>query len=250
MKRILAACVAAALAAPALAQQPPAKSDTMTLSGPDGKTHTYKIVRTSKAPNGGTSYEVKDTVTGEVMTVVDESAKADATMPKSTEPAATPKQLTPSKTIDRTKSTPAAQPDPAPRRWFNWFRKDQSPSKSMPVQTSQMQPPPGENVALYDRDPIIRLIGSLADDILPSMREISAETLTRVGKNRPEVVEALVRSAQTDPAPSVRVCCCRCLVTLQVRTPECTTALHAMHEGDNDDVVRNAAAAALEVLDQ
>jgi hypothetical protein len=251
MKRILAAAVAAALAIPALAQQPPATSDTMKLIGADGKTHTYKIVRSSKAPNGGTSYEVKDTVTGEVMTVVDQAGTPDNVAPKSTTTALSPTARTaPVKVLDRTVSPPATQPTPAPRRWFNWLRNDPPAAKSLPAQSARMSLPPDENVALYDRDPVIRLIGSLTDDALPSMREISAETLSRVGKDRPEVILALVRSAQTDPAPSVRVCCCRCLVMLQVRTPDCAAVLQAMHEGDKDDSVRTAAAAALEVLDR
>jgi hypothetical protein len=258
MKRILAAAVAAALAIPALAQQSPAKSDTMTLTGADGKSHTYKIVRTSTAPNGGTSYEVKDTVSGEVMTVVDESTKNGAVSPKPADSMAKkaadstvkPKQTTQVKPSDRAVSPSSMQPTTPLRRFINLFRNDPPASKSMPVQASRIMLPPGENLALYDRDPVIRLIGSLTDDLLPSMREISAETLTRVAGQRPEVVQALVRSAQTDPAPSVRTCCCRCLVTLQVRTPDCAAALHAMEEGDHDSGVRTAAAAALEVLDQ
>ena len=250
MKRILAAAMAAALAIPALAQQSPAKSDTMTLTGADGKSHTYKIVRTSTAPNGGTSYEVKDTVSGEVMTVVDESAKPETVTAKPADSAVKPKQPSPVKNSDRPVAPQSMQPTTPLRRFMNLFRNDPPASKSMPVQASRIMLPPGENLALYDRDPVIRLIGSLTDDLLPSMREISAETLTRVAGQRPEVVQALVRSAQTDPAPSVRTCCCRCLVTLQVRTPDCAAALHAMEEGDHDSGVRTAAAAALEVLDQ
>jgi hypothetical protein len=63
------------------------------------------------------------------------------------------------------------------------------------------------------------------------------------------VVEALVRSAQTDPAPSVRACCCRCLADMQVRGPECVAVLKALGD-DREQSVRTAAAAALAVIEQ
>src|SRR5207237_1425080 len=66
--------------------------------------------------------------------------------------------------------------------------------------------------AVRHADPVIRLIGCLRDDLLPSMREIAAETLARgEGRNRPVVVAALEEAAEKDPAPSVRDCCTRCL---------------------------------------
>jgi HEAT repeat protein len=110
-------------------------------------------------------------------------------------------------------------------------------------------PPTTQTLALYHPDPVIRLIGCMSDDLLPSMREVSAETLARTAKERPEVVEAMIRTVQSDPAPSVRVCCCRCLVEMQVRSPECVAALKAL-EDDREQTVRTAAAAALSLLEQ
>ena len=74
MKRTHAAALAAALVAavPAWGQSPAARPDVMTLTTPDGKAaHPCKVLRTYKHPAGGTAYEVRDQVTGEVFTVVE-----------------------------------------------------------------------------------------------------------------------------------------------------------------------------------
>src|SRR4051794_13775761 len=93
MKRIHAAALAAALAgvAPAGAQPPaaPARTDVMTLTGPDGTAHTYKVLRTSRHPAGGTAYEVRDPATGEVLTVVENANPDDVKAAVKAEPAVT-----------------------------------------------------------------------------------------------------------------------------------------------------------------
>jgi len=78
----------------------------------------------------------------------------------------------------------------------------------------------------------------------PSAEEHATET-----EGRQEVVEALVRSAKTDMAPSVRACCCRCLAEMQAGTPECLTALQGL-EADEEQSVRTAAATARAALEQ
>src|SRR5260370_10137183 len=97
------------------------------------------------------------------------------------------------------------QPVPASRRWFNWLRNDPAP-KPVQLPAYSANPPTTQTLALYHPDPVIRLIGCMSEDLLPSMREVSAETLARTAKDRPEVVEAMIRTVQSDPAPSVRVC--------------------------------------------
>jgi hypothetical protein len=282
MKRITAAALAALLAGPALAQSP-AKPDVMTITGADGKAHACKVVRTYAHPSGGTAFEVRDTVTGETMTVI-ENASLDAVKVTTEKPSTTteslkpvegkpievkiddpilePKQYANPKVQAEYGSTPAAPPPspspstsqytkppvPATRRWFNWMRNDPKPAP-MPVQQTGLKLPAGETMALYDQDPVIRLIGSMADDLLPSMREVSAETLARTAKDRPEVVQAIIRTAKNDPAPTVRTCCCRCLVEMKVRSPECVEVLKGLQEEDRDQGVRTAAAAALSVLE-
>jgi hypothetical protein len=279
MKRITAAALAALLAGPALAQPPAAKPDVMTITGADGKAHACKIVRTFAHPSGGTAYEVRDQLTGETMTVVENaspeavksttqmSAPTTETKPleakpvevKIDDPIFQPKEYASPKVQQEYGAIPpvpqptqyakpqAPMPTPAPRRWFNWLRSEPKPA---PVQQQSRMPlPPADTIALYDRDPVIRLIGSMSDDLLPSMREVSAETLARVAKDRPEVVQAMIRSAKMDPAPSVRTCCCRCLVEMKVKSPECVAALKDMEEDDREQTVRAAAAVALSVLE-
>jgi hypothetical protein len=262
MKRIPAAALAAFLAVPAWAQQPPARPDTMTLTGADGKSHSCKIIRSYKHSNGGTAFEVRDTVTGETMTVIDAADKTGESKPAPA-PTATPKANNGSKVqvgFDDGKAAPPAakappqaaktEPaKPAPRRLLNWFRNDPPAPKPTQNQSSQTMSPKGDTLAIYDRDPVIRLIGSMNDDLLPSMREVSAETLARIAKDRPEVVEAMIRSAKNDPAPNVRICCCRCLVSMEVRSAECVTALKSL-EDDREKSVRTAAAAALSLMEQ
>jgi hypothetical protein len=262
MKRISAAALAAALAVPAWAQQPAARPDVMTITGPDGRAHACQVVRTYQHPGGGTAHEVRDSVTGETMTVIDRvgpdvvkaSDKSETfTESKPVDPILQPREYVGPKVQMEFEGGLVPQPmkavqpakKPAPRGVLNWFRKD----PPAPVQSSALIAPPSESIAAYHPDPVIRLISSMSDDLLPSMREVSAETLARVAKDRPEVVEAMIRSAQADPAPSVRVCCCRCLVAMQVRNAECITALKTMGE-DREPVVRTAAATALEILEK
>src|SRR5262249_3831701 len=51
--------------------------------------------------------------------------------------------------------------------------------------------------AVYHPDPMFRLIGCLHDDLLPSMREVAAMSLTRDFAGRPEAVEAILDAAQS-----------------------------------------------------
>jgi hypothetical protein len=258
MKRFHAAALAAVLAAPVWAQSP-ARPDVITLTGPDGKSpHACTVLRTYKHSSGGTAMEVRDQVTNEIVTVVEnaspDAAKAATPAELTTElakPTDVPKGNAPAKAQTPVKADQAytRPPVPATRRWLGWLRSDPA-AKPVPT-TARRTPspaPPTETVAMYHPDPVIRLIACLNDELLPSMREVSAEALARNAKDRPEVVEAIVKAAHSDPAPSVRVCCCRCLVEMQIRTPECLTALKSLQD-DREQMVRTAAAAALTVLE-
>ena len=273
MKRIHAALLAAVLAGAgaASAQQPATRPDVITLTGLDGKPHTCKVLRTYKHPAGGTACDVRDETNGEILTVVEETtpdavragikSEPATETPKTADPILQPKAFAAPKVQDQFGTEPAAKmvtpiqsapqysrpPVPATRRWFNWLRSEPAP-KPAPIPTAASKMPPADTIALYHPDPVIRLIGCMSDDLLPSMREISAETLARTAKDRPEVIEAMIRTVQTDPAPSVRICCCRCLVEMQVRCPECVSALKAL-EDDREQSVRTAAAAALGLLE-
>jgi hypothetical protein len=159
---------------------------------------------------------------------------------------------------------PAAKPDtqytkppvPAVKRWFGWMHKDTPAKPAAPVKgrkvIPQTPPPPAVPVvveAAYHPDPVFRLIASLNDDLLPSMREVAAGELTRAGRGRPEAVEALLHSAQNDPAPGVRACCVHCLGEMHVRSSECLAALATL-AADHDLAVRTEAANVLAELHQ
>jgi HEAT repeats len=162
------------------------------------------------------------------------------------------------------------QPVPAAKRWFAYWEPEPAtakpakpamslalkmPSAKPTVVKGPVLPPmpmavpmPVVIAARYHPDPVIRLIGALKDDDLPSLREVAAESLARSGRGRTEVTDALVTSAQTDPAPSVRACCCRCLAGMQVKSSDCVAALHAL-TADEDSTVRAEAVTALMTLE-
>src|SRR5438105_2861394 len=120
MKRISAAALAAVLAMPAWAQQPPARPDVMTLTGADGKSHACKILRSYKHPEGGTAFEVRDDVTGDTMTVIDKTSTEAATAPKPADPILATKTYTAAKVQvqfdDGSSSQPPPKPTPQPAK--------------------------------------------------------------------------------------------------------------------------------------
>lgn len=271
MKRMHAAAITAILAGvPALAQQKPtaapAQPATITLTGQDGKSERQcKVLRTYKHPDGGIAQEVKDETTGEILTVIEKDAKtstasgpegAEKGEPAAADPILQPKDYSPAHVRsqfgpDSKPSVPYTKPPvPATRRWFNFMRPSAPTKPAAPsAKPSAALKLPSDMVAIYHPDPVMRLIGCMTDDQLPSMREVSAEMLAREGKGRPEVVEALLRSAKNDPAPSVRACCCRCLAEMQVNSPECTAVLKSL-QTDKNQLVRTAAMAAAEALER
>jgi hypothetical protein len=213
----------------------------MTLTD-NGKSHRCQILRSYKTPSGDTAYEVKDLETGEIMTVIENAAAVKAaTTPAPTSKSASKKVETASATADaadpildakkyngsqkvqkqladddkaascdgkncKTCAKYTQQPNSAAARWFSSKPKESKPAVVAAVAVTQ----PVE--AIRHPDPVIRLIGCLRDDMLPSMREVAAETLAHSdARSRPEVVVALQEAAQNDPAPSVRACCARCL---------------------------------------
>jgi hypothetical protein len=283
MKRLHATALAAALAAavPAWGDPPPkpAGGDQVMTLTKDGKPHQYKVLKTYKHPSGGTAYDVKDEATGEVMTVVENATVEQVTAtfkPGVTEvktrvagqadPTLQPKAYNgdqrPQKTLGPDPAPPAAPasqytrpPVPAPKRWLGWLQRDAKP-EARPAATPPKGQPPAPPVqptvieAAYHPDRVIRLIGCLRDDVLPSMREVAAiELAGGAGRGRPEVIEALMYSARHDPAATVRACCARCLGEMHVQTPACLDALRSLQH-DKDASVRMEAGAALANLQQ
>jgi hypothetical protein len=96
-------------------------------------------------------------------------------------------------------------------------------------------------VAATSSDPVVRLIGRLRDDLLPSMREISAEQLAHYGRGRPDAFDALVDAAQNDPAPTVRAACLRGLGEMKAKTAMTVAMMQSMSQADGDEGVRQTA---------
>ena len=136
-------------------------------------------------------------------------------------------------------SKPAKPPKPA---------MASKPAKPPRPATAMGEPIPVVIEARYHPDRVVRLIGALKDDDLPSLREIAAESLAREAAQRPDVTAAMIESARMDPAPTVRACCCRCLGGMQVKSPDCVATLH-MLESDPDPVVRAEATSAMSRLE-
>lgn len=79
----------------------------------------------------------------------------------------------------------------------------------------------------------------------PSQREWAVETMASInGRDRPEVVAALLTAASQDPAGSVRAACVRSLAQLHLRTQQVVTAFQ-MLQGDIDPQVRHEATVAM-----
>jgi hypothetical protein len=224
-------CAGLAHAGPEAPAKKPADDDKIMTINDGGKAHRCQILRSYKHPSGGMACEVKDLETGEIMTVIEDAAAikaASAAQPAKAakaDPIMQPKQFVDSKKVqqqlgtDADKETkPATEskytqaPTPAAKRWFGKAAAAKPAAAAMAVAVV----PPVE--AIRHPDPVFRLIGCLRDDMLPSMREIAAETLARgEGRSRPEVVAALEEAAEKDPAQSVRTCCTRCLEEMRGR---------------------------------
>lgn len=235
-------------------------ANVIMLTGSDGKPHKCQVIKTYKHSSGGMAMEVKDLQTGETMTVIDKSGTSTptaSTSPKSAQTAPTTAQLAATTTnTPKSKTTTADDPimqpkDLASKKAQKQLTGDNSkPAKAestsgttsrwwngKPAETKTLPRRPAVAVvtvpameAVRHPDPVIRLIGCLRDDMMPSMREIAAETLSQnAGRNRPEVIAALAEAAQKDPAPTVRACCLRCLTTMSVSSPECMAALQKLN---------------------
>lgn len=226
---LCAGLVHAEPAAPAKKQADGDKVMTIT----DGaKTLKCDVIRSYKHPEGGVAYEVKVQDTGEVMTIIEDEATAKETAAKPSvksakaDPIMQPKQYIGSPRVKQQWLGESAKcegkscqadakygkaPTPATKRWFGNKADVQRVEAVAVAQTGPME-------AVCHPDPVIRMIGSLRDDVMPSMREVAAMSLARSdARSRPEVVAALSEAADSDPAPSVRECCARCLAEMGAR---------------------------------
>jgi hypothetical protein len=241
-------CAGLAHAGPTAPAKKSADDDKIMTINDGGKAHRCQVLRSYKHPSGGMAYEVKDLESGEIMTVIENPAATKAaSTPAPTKPASTPPSIPapakaakadpimqPKQYVDNKKvqqqlgnepsneETPAAKytqaPTPAAKRWLAKASETKPAAEIKPAAKAMavVVVPPVE--AIRHPDPVFRLIGCLRDDMLPSMREIAAETLaSSEGRNRPEVISALEEAAEKDPAQSVRACCSRCLGEMRGR---------------------------------
>jgi hypothetical protein len=86
------------------------------------------------------------------------------------------------------------------------------------------------------------LLKTLQEALGPSQRERAAVLLVSgPGRSQPEVTAALIRAAQSDPAPSVRTCCIHCLsLELHCCDAAFAAALTALKADADPDVRRSA----------
>jgi hypothetical protein len=238
-------CAGLVQAGPTTPAKKSADDDKIMTITDGAKTHKCQVLRSYKHPSG-IAYEVKDLESGEIMTVIEDPAAIKAAS-KPASPAASipapaktaksdpimePKQYVDNKKIEQqlgndtgkaakiTEAKYAQAPTPATKRWLAKTSETKlvvkSEAKPAAKAMAVVVVPPVE--AIRHPDPVFRLIGCLRDDMLPSMREIAAETLAHSDAcKRPEVVTALEEAAEKDPAQSVRVCCTRCLGEMRGR---------------------------------
>jgi hypothetical protein len=97
--------------------------------------------------------------------------------------------------------------------------------------------------------PSVEMLGAtLREALLPSMRETAAESLATMDcRDNVPVVNTLLNSARHDPCPSVRACCVRTLVKLQVNGVNMRLAMEELRN-DKDPSVRQQATQALETV--
>jgi hypothetical protein len=176
-------------------------------------------------------------------------AKATITAKPAAQPMAKAVVPPPAKLASLPRETQVAKVSFAASPLMQW-KTAMMPKAAKPARpaTAMGEPIPVVIEARYHPDRVIRLIGAMKDDDLPSLREIAAESLAREAATRPDVTAAMIETARTDPAPTVRACCCRCLGGMQVKSPDCLDTLH-MLESDPDVVVRAEATAALSRLE-
>ncbi len=128
---------------------------------------------------------------------------------------------------------------------YNAAMRGQAPAAPRPVQPHPVEHEHATVVVMAPPSPAVGLIATLQKSPLPSEREMAADQLKRMDwKSDGGVVAALARSAQTDPAPMVRVSCVRALGYMKANTPEAIQTLEAL-TADQDARVRSEAAETL-----
>jgi hypothetical protein len=92
------------------------------------------------------------------------------------------------------------------------------------------------------------LLATLRDSLYPSERELAAERLASADwRAEPEVAQALLAGARSDPAPAVRASCVRALGQMRINTVPVVAGVRALKD-DADPRVRHEVQRALAVM--
>jgi hypothetical protein len=216
------------------AAEPAANSDAIIVLREPGKSDRKCIIeRTTPQLDGTFLHEVRDTVTGERMRVVDSrhhkgllgqgsGSAASALGPGSgsTASVACKPRLATTAELACYMSPPSPQTESATRIGGILRRTKPATTTFSPVQVE---------------------IRRLKEALGPTDREAAAMTLTLSdARTTPEVIEALVTAAKIDPTPSVRVCLVRCLYRLSDENAQLVPVIQAMQDDPNEEVKRTA----------
>jgi hypothetical protein len=106
---------------------------------------------------------------------------------------------------------------------------------------------PGAPCATAPMSDVQQLTAMLRDGPYPSQREWAAESLAAASPSDPAVVQALLRGAQEDLAPTVRATCVHCLAGMNAHSAPVLATLYGM-QADPDARVRQEVQGAIGVL--
>jgi hypothetical protein len=103
-------------------------------------------------------------------------------------------------------------------------------------------------IASADSTSVVQLVTLLRDSLYPSQREWACEKLAQMNwRAEPQVVDALVTGAKSDPAVSVRVCCIRSLAQMKIQTVPVVAAVQEL-KMDPESRIRHEADQAMVIL--
>jgi hypothetical protein len=253
MTRWLAlALLALAVSGPASAA--PREGDVVVFRTSGQPERRLKVLRVSAFPDGESLADVQDEATGDRFTLPGKVLAAAGRI-RNPEPKPEPVQVpvaakppVPESTIVRVRMREWAPPVVILPASANLPADDATtaPEPSQPPPVPQAQPQPSAEAQMFAE--IKPLVADLHTALRPTVREDAATGLAegRYG-SRPEVKATLAYAAMTDPAPSVRAHCIRCLSALGYQHPVYVEFLRAC-AGSGSGEVQTAAAAALAKL--
>jgi hypothetical protein len=112
---------------------------------------------------------------------------------------------------------------------------------AQPIVSAGYQVPPADSSIEPKGQSLSDLTKVLRDALYPSQRERAAEKMCAYDwRLNPQVATALVKAAQEDPAPTVRMQCIHCLARMRVNSPAALRAIRSLRS-DPDGRVRQEA---------